>query len=376
MTLTSMSKIIDIPNDIKIQIINMKLIYTLTLTLFLQFAYGQSAQDFADIGYSAMQKQDYNVGLTNFSKAIQADPKKAWFYHNRAVCYDALEKYQNAIADFTKALSIEKTADSYNGIGITYTNLNNFNEAIKNFKLALILDKTNVETYFNLGYAYGNLKKYPEALNSFNNAIKITPKHYSSLHGRAITLITMSRYNEALVDLNTIDNMKPNDLEIIRYRAMCYYEAKQYKNAINDYSKLIEADNKDVTLLSKRANCYKFNEEPDKAIIDFSSILTVIKNSNSNWLIAETYYWRGDLYSDAGKYELAINDFTECLKLSPDNIEATLYRAISKFNNNDSIGACIDYLKAKEKDIDKLFIYQSILKNDPNYFIDNFKFCK
>jgi len=354
----------------------MKFIYTLTLILFLHSAYGQSAQDFADIGYSAMQKQDYKTGLTNFSKAIQADPKKAWFYHNRAVCYDALENYQSAITDFNKALSMEKTADSYNGLGITYTNLNNFNEAIKNFNLALTLDKNNVESYFNLGYAYGNLKEYQEALSNFNSAIKIDPNHFRSLHGRAITLITLSRFNEALPDLNSLAKLKPEDLEIIGYRAMCYYETQDYNNAIKDYSTLLSSDPNNVSLLSNRAASYSFTNSYDKAIIDYTKILSIVKTGNSKYIIATTYYFRGKAYASKEDYKSSVNDFTECIKNKPDDNTAYFYRATSKMQLGDKTGACADYKEAIRLGFKSSFDYKQIIASDPKYLDEYFEGCK
>jgi tetratricopeptide (TPR) repeat protein len=354
---------------------NMKLFYTLILMLFLISAYGQSAQDFADIGYSAMQKQDYKTGLSNFSKAIQANPQKAWFYHNRAVCYDALENYQSAITDFNTALSIEKTANSYNGLGITYTKLNNFNEAIKNFNLALSLDKNNVESHYNLGYAYGNLKKYQEAINNFNSAIKINPNHFNSLYGRAISLIELSRFNEALIDLNSLALIKPKDLEIIGYRAMCYYETQDYNNAIKDYSTLLSSDPNNISLLGHRAASYSFEDSYDKAIVDYTKILSIVKSGSSKYMIATTYYFRGKAYASKNDYKSSINDFTECIKYKPDDNTAYFYRATSKMQLDDKTGACADYIDAIMLGFKSSFDYKQIIESDPLYLDEYFKDC-
>ena len=356
----------------------MKLIIcTLISFLFFINSYGQTAQEYAEKGYLAIQNQDYSGGLEFFSKAIQIDPNEESFYHNRAVCYDALAKYQNAITDFNKALLLDNSVDNYNGIGITYTNLKNYNEAIKYFKLALAVDTNNVETYYNIGYANGNQKKYQQSIISFNKAIEINPAHLNSLHGRAISYFALLNYKEALKDFNKIITLTPNDSEIISYRAKCYYELQEFDNAINDYSILLSTEPNDLYWLSQRANCYHLIMQYHNEINDYTKSLYLLKQgADPNSLISNTYWYRGNAYLLLEDYKSAILDFNEYIKNKQDDNDVYFLRAISRMMVGDKLGACEDYKMAQKYGFSVSYRYKQLLKNDPNYLDGIFGNCQ
>ncbi len=363
------------PSPIKITTMT-KNIFTLFLIVAAHLVSAQTAQDFADKGYKSMNSGDYPNAIQSFTKAIQLSPTTAWYYHDRAVSYDAIGKYQEAITDFNKALSIEKTADSYNGIGITYTNLEKFTDAISYFNKALALDKNNVETFFNLGYAYGNLKDYDNAIQYFNEALKINPAHARALHGRAITFLTLKKYDEALLDLNSLEKINPNDLEITNYKVTCLYETQKFADAILEYSKLIAANPTDAHLLSQRAASYSFTNQPDEAIKDYSKILDLVKNTNSKFLISNTYYFRGKAYATKENYQSAVKDFDESLKINPTDGTALFYRATCKLQQNQKTDACADYKSAVKNGFTNSFDYKQIMTSNPAYLEKTFGSCK
>lgn len=353
-----------------------KNIFTFFLIAVTHLVSAQTVLDFADKGYKSMNSGDYANAIQSFTKAIQLSPATAWYYHDRAVSFDAIGKYQEAINDFNKALSIEKSADSYNGIGITYTNLEKFTDAISYFNKSLALDNTNVETFYNLGYAYGNLKDYDNAIKNFNEALKINPVHERALNGRAITFMTLKKYDEALVDLNSLEKTNPNDLEITNYKATCLYETQKIEDAIFAYSKLIAANPYDAHLLSQRAASYSFINQPNEAIKDYSRILDLVKSTESKFLIYNTYYFRGKAYATTENYQNAVKDFDECLKINPNDGTALFYRATCKLQLNQDIDACADYKSAVKSGFTNSYDYKQIMTSNPDYLEKTFGNCK
>jgi Flp pilus assembly protein TadD len=58
------------------------------------------------------------------------------------------------------------------------------------------------------------------------------------------------------------------------------------------------------------------------------------------------YNSRGIIYNKLGKYELAIKDFNESIKLQPNNALAYNNRGISYFKKGDNKLSCSDVQKA------------------------------
>ena len=64
-------------------------------------------------GDSKLRREDYWGAASEYSKAIDKGYKCYDIYYRRASAYYAAEFYNNAIDDFTKALSYKSTEDAY-----------------------------------------------------------------------------------------------------------------------------------------------------------------------------------------------------------------------------------------------------------------------
>ncbi|NQV02978.1 MAG: tetratricopeptide repeat protein [Bacteroidia bacterium] len=71
------------------------------------------------------------------------------------------------------------------------------------------------------------------------------------------------------------------------------------------------------------------------SIEDFTASLALVQNSNS-------YMKRGYAYLLSGQFPLALQDFTETLRLTPANREAIFGRGVARFEMKDYTGAEVD----------------------------------
>ena len=58
-------------------------------------------------GIDFCEKYDYQTAISCFTEAIRLDPKNALAYISRGNAYDYLEKYDEAIRDYTEAKKID-----------------------------------------------------------------------------------------------------------------------------------------------------------------------------------------------------------------------------------------------------------------------------
>jgi tetratricopeptide (TPR) repeat protein len=124
--------------------------------------------------------------IDNYTKCIRLEPDRFGCYYNRANTYDRLERYEDALADWTKALKITPTdlpygkSDVLLNRGDVFFKLNKYEEAFNDYNVAMQLNKDYpkglARAYITRGDAYLNLKKYEKALADYNKAREIINK--------------------------------------------------------------------------------------------------------------------------------------------------------------------------------------------------------
>ncbi|MGX8190081.1 S16 family serine protease [Rickettsia conorii] len=121
------------------------------------------------------------------------DPKHATAYCYKGYALNILEKYDEAIAAYDKAIELKPDyADAYAGKGCQYNFLEQYDEAIKCCNKAIELDSKCPSAYNNKGYALYELKQYIEAVKAFDKAIELDPKYDAALENKQAALDAMA----------------------------------------------------------------------------------------------------------------------------------------------------------------------------------------
>lgn len=95
------------------------------------------------LGIIKLNKKEYEEAVDCFSKAINLSPTECVLWENRALAYEYLGRNDEANADYRKALTLNESPVSYNGIGkIKYWN-SDFDSAYHYFQKAMELDPEN-----------------------------------------------------------------------------------------------------------------------------------------------------------------------------------------------------------------------------------------
>lgn len=152
---------------------------------------------YTDDGIELVYKGEFNKAIENFTKSIEL--KNDWEipYFYRAVSYQALEEFDNAMIDYTKALSInDKMTDAYyNKAKITLSRKDipnpDINKAIEDLNKALELDEKFVDALFAMAAAYKKLEDYHKALEYLEKLLKIEPQ---AVHAKALKKLILTKY--------------------------------------------------------------------------------------------------------------------------------------------------------------------------------------
>ena len=152
---------------------------------------------YIDNGIYDIQRGLYESAITNINKSLEL--KKDWEipYFYRAVANQALENYDEAMLDYTKALQLnDKMTDAYYNrarIILTRKDIENpdISKAVKDLEHALELDDKFVDALYAMAAAQKKLENYHSALEYLEKLLQIEPE---AVHAKALKKLILQKY--------------------------------------------------------------------------------------------------------------------------------------------------------------------------------------
>ncbi|BAU52917.1 tetratricopeptide repeat protein [Mucilaginibacter gotjawali] len=96
-----------------------------------------------------------------------------------------------------KALRMDDCAEAYLLRGECYRDLKKYDDAIADFKKAIKLDPQYIDAYLTLGNFYNSQDKSTEALENFNKVLELSPGNADATRGIAVSYYTLKRWDES-----------------------------------------------------------------------------------------------------------------------------------------------------------------------------------
>lgn len=235
-------------NDMYKKLSNSFVLIVITLITSINTSFAQkgsaeqnprSAKAYYNRGGTYFQEQKYDLAIADYTKAIALDPKFSDAYLNRGVSYKKKEQYTQALADYAKVAQLEpKDPAVYRNQGIVYEILKNYDLAISNYTKAIQLDRKNYpDLYIYRGNIYLNNTQQPDlAIADYKMAVELLPKEATGYNNIGAAYITKEQFALAITNFTKAIEIDPKFLLAYLNRADCY-------DAIGN-SKLADLDRK------------------------------------------------------------------------------------------------------------------------------------
>ncbi len=186
-------------------------------------------------------------GCTALINAGQQSPANlAVLYSNRAIGENKKGRYDEAIADATRAIALTPDyANAYaiRGSGYRLKGLND--QAIAEYTRALELKSTPAVRAIivsDRGKAYENKGMHDAAIADFSQSVAVKPDFASGYNSRAWSLHMKGEDAKGLVDIEKALALTPNDAAYIETRAEIFEKLGQREKAIADYRAALKLD--------------------------------------------------------------------------------------------------------------------------------------
>jgi tetratricopeptide (TPR) repeat protein/S1-C subfamily serine protease len=319
------------------------------------------------------RSQKYAEARKAVNKAIAKKPDfyQAWYF--KGVIFDSEKKYPESIAAYDKALKINPNfAQAWKDRGRLLFTLDKYSEALTSFDKAITLSPNQFDLYYWRGFTLHYLKRFPEAIEAYNQSIKINPLFKFAYNVRSFSYVELKNYRQAITDLTQAIQLDPKDAVSYNFRGLLYGQLEEYKQSIADYTQAIQLDPKDAIYYGMRGEAYSKLKDYKQAISDLTETIRRdpknapytmqglrysefkdIKGFLSGYtgFMSTVYRTRGGIYYELKEYKLAIDDYTQAIKIDSQNA------------NSYAIRAGIYYkLKQYKQAIDD---YNQVIKFDP-----------
>ena len=210
------------------------------------------------------------------------------------------------------------------------------------------------------------MSEYDKAIEDYSEIIRLNPEDdrvRTAYSNRAFSYISIGEYDKAIEDYSEIIRLNPEDSGRYCARASAYEDKGDYNKAITDLTKAIQLQSEDFSLYSEidfllyselyfdRAVIYHYSTgDYDMAIKDYDEAIkfnpmsarTCNKEEFTDfdreiWIsLAIAYNNRGAAYHyKKGKYDRAIEDYNQAIRLAPGNAAMYLNRGYAYDNKGD-----------------------------------------
>ena len=118
-------------------------------------------------------KEDLEQALKDFTYYLEKSPRNADRFNSRGMVYRKLKRYQEAIADYNTAITIEPRFVYFFNRGVTYEVLGEAEKAIQDYTTVIQINPSYFMGFASRALAYEKQKKYRFAIRDYEQALRL-----------------------------------------------------------------------------------------------------------------------------------------------------------------------------------------------------------
>lgn len=164
--------------------------------------YPHSSTALNSLGAEYMLNRNYDQAIRYFNKAVNEDAANHKAYYNRGLLYAQNGKFNEALADFNKAIDMKQYPKAYVARANVYYMLKDFSKAMVDAETVLKAEPNNAKAFFVMANCYDDLNQLDKAMVYYNKAISLNSNDPSFYLRRSIIYGKLKQFDLCLKDLD------------------------------------------------------------------------------------------------------------------------------------------------------------------------------
>jgi len=211
--------------------------------LSLQQLIGKDPDTLIAKGQELLDQRKYEEAVYFFNNLLNKGISPTQSYAGRGNAFLGLNRFDEAIRDFTNSLNIETTVDVLASRCSTFRIYTKFNEAINDCAEALILDPLNQNALIAASMLNIDRGEFSEARKLIESLIHLYPEQSSGFYVLAQLQMVEGPSISAIDSLSKAIELDPNILQYYWDRGFLYFSNGQISEARNDMTQILEIAN-------------------------------------------------------------------------------------------------------------------------------------
>jgi tetratricopeptide (TPR) repeat protein len=277
----------------------------------------------SDITFEVFQAQylmntgETQKALSSLEKLVKRDPRNPDILLTRASILGSINRHEEAIKDYIKALDLidDDKEDIYTGIAFEYESLGNYDQAVEYLKQALYIEPDNETLLYEIGYCYDLGGMSEQAVEFFTRITDMRPYSGVAWYNLGLAFTALDLYEKAIDAFDFSIAIDPEFTPAYFNKAQAYEQMERYVEAIAVYKSTLEIEKPDAMVWYYLGDCYERLEKYDIALEHYRKSVKMEKQFSDAWM------GMGICFSELGKKEEAVTHMRQAIKLEPENPE-------------------------------------------------------
>ncbi|WP_405296044.1 tetratricopeptide repeat protein [Algibacter sp. Ld11] len=195
------------------------------------------ADSYFNRGNARYSLEDFEGARQDYKDAVKIDPNFLDAIYSLGCANYDLNDYSGTIEVLNELLVKEPYyIKAYTLRGLVFDNLKDYKQALKNYTMAVLMDPS-ADTYYNRGVSLMGINYYKKARNDFSTAIRLNENNGFAYFYRGTANLLLGKYKNAISDFETALKFDALDFDAMLGLSMAYYKLKDLPNTKINYHK-------------------------------------------------------------------------------------------------------------------------------------------
>ena len=305
-----------------------------------------------------------NAAIENCQTAADRGPALAAAHSCLGRTYTARGEYEQATAQYRRAVELEPTSDeAYGGLATAYEQLGRLADAEQAYQRAISIRPGYWATYNLLGVYYLRHARYQDAAAMYTQVVSLVPDSFVGYSNLGGVRILQGQYSEAIPLLEKSLSIRATG-DARSNLATAYFQMRRYAESAANFEQAIKLDQKNYLLWGNLGDAYYWapGRRPEAAAAYGTAIELGKEKLRLNPHDAQLLSSLGMYHAMRGERKAAIDNLDASLRLQPKSPDLLFIAGIAYRQLGDTKLA----LDALERAI-SLGISPQLLSDTPNF---------